>query len=94
MKIDLKELQQIISLLLLDLKRKQGNEIELTSDFYWDIASDEIYNPYEEPKNISLGQLTDDWETMKSSAQTERLIAYDLQRVSNILKALSIENPI
>lgn len=94
MEVNLKELEQILHLLLLDFQRRNGNEMELKNDYYWDIDSRELYNPYEEPKNISLGQLTDDWETLKNSVKSHNLIPYDIKRVSNILKALSIEKPV
>ncbi len=48
------EIEKITSLLLLKLRKSKGNEIELKSDYYWDISSEELYNPYEEPKNITL----------------------------------------
>ncbi|NQX38117.1 hypothetical protein SAMN05421820_101124 [Pedobacter steynii] len=94
MKIKLEDIEQMISVLLLRYKEANGNEIEIENDFYWDFASNEIYNPMEEPKDLSLGQLTDDWDTLRHSFLSDNLIPYDLQRISNILKALSIEKPI
>lgn len=94
MKIKLEEIEQMVSTLLSEYRKTVGSEIEINNDFYWDFSSNEIYNPNEEPKDLSLGQLTDDWETLKDSFASDNLIPYDLQRVSNILKALSIEKPI
>ena len=93
MRVNINNLQKIISLLLLKLKEAKGNEIEIENDFYWDILSDELYNPYNEPKNISLGQLSDELKEILRLQTTDDAIIYDLKRVSNILKALSIENP-
>ncbi len=94
MKVNIIELQQMISLLVDSFKRANGNEVELNNDFYWSISSDEIYNAYEAPKDMTLGQLTDDWETLKNASKSDSLVPYDLQRIANILKALSIEHPI
>lgn len=93
MKINIDKLQWIITLLLLKLKEGKGNEIELENDFYWDISEKELYNPYEMPQNISLGQLSDDLEEVERLLKSDDAISYDLKRVSNILKSLSIENP-
>lgn len=94
MKIKIEEIEKVITLLLLKLKESKGNEIELSYDYYWDIASEQLYNPYEEPKDITLGQLSDDWEEIQRLSITDDAIAYDLKRVAAILEALSVENQI
>lgn len=94
MKIKIDEILEIVTLLLLKLKNEKGNEIELDSDFYWDISSDKLYNPYNEPNDLSLGQLSDDLaELYRLSKSRDKAIAYDLKRIAEILKVLSIENP-
>lgn len=93
MKINIDEIQKITSLLLTKLKEQKGNEFELENDFYWDISSDELYKPYNDPKNISMGQLSDDLiEVQRLSQSSSEAIPYDLKRISEIIKALSIEN--
>jgi len=92
MKINIDEIQKITSLLLSKLKESKGNEIEIGNDFYWDISDYELYNPYEEPKNITLGQLSDDLEEIQRLIKSDDAIMYDLKRLSGILKVLSIEN--
>ena len=94
MKININELQQCLSQLLSNLKESKGENIELSKDFYWDISSDELYNPYEQPKELSLGQLSDDWQEIKRLVDnnSSNSIPYDLIRISNILRALSNEN--
>ena len=95
MKINIDEIQKITSLLLSKLREQKGNEVELGNDFYWDISSDELYKPYDDPENISLGQLSDDLkEVQRLSQSSDGAIPYDLKRVAEILKALSIENSI
>lgn len=95
MKVNIDELQKITLLLLSNLREQMGNEIELENDFYWDISSNELYKPYDEPKDISLGQLSDDlMEVQKLTSSSDEAIPYDLKRIAEILKALSIENPV
>jgi hypothetical protein len=95
MEINIDELQLILSQLLSRLKEIKGTDIELNNDFYWDIPSEELYNPYQEPKELTLGKLSDDWQEIKRLTDNQLdAIPYDLKRISNILKALSIENPI
>lgn len=90
--VNIKDLEKVIFILLSKLKEVKGNEIELKNDYYWEIVSDELFNPYEEPTNITLGQLTDDLERMKKLLDNNNPVVYDLKLISIIFKALSIEN--
>lgn len=92
MKVNLEEIEKVVSCLLSKLRESKGNEIELNNDYYWDISEEELYNPYEEPKNITLGQLSDDLEEIQRLNKSDDAIAYDFKRLASILKALSIEN--
>ncbi|WP_343703076.1 hypothetical protein [Chitinophaga sp.] len=93
MKVNIDELINITALLLLELKNSKGNEVELKNDYYWDISSDQIYDPYNDPSEISLGQLSDDLaEIHRLTKSDDEAIPYDLKRIAEILKALSIEN--
>jgi len=94
MKINIDELQDVLTTLLLRLKDYRGDEVELENDYYWDLSSKEVYDPCKEPVDFSIGQLTDDWGTIKNNVKSDDLIPYDLERLSRILKVLSIENPI
>lgn len=91
--INIDDLQKTISLLLMKLRERKGITIELKNDYYWDINSNELYNPYEQPKDFALGQLSFDWEHIEK-ANPDELIPYDFEKVSCILKALSNEYPI
>lgn len=92
MKVNLEEIEKVVSCLLSKLRESKGNEIELNNDYYWDISAEELYNPYEEPKNITLGQLSDDLEEIQRLNKADDAIVYDFKRLASILKALSIEN--
>lgn len=92
MKISVDEIQKITLLLLSRLKESRGDEIEVANDYYWDISDEELYNPYEEPKNITLGQLSDDIEEIQRLVNSDDAIMYDLKRLAVVLKAISVEN--
>ena len=92
MKVNIDEIQKITSLLLSKLKESKGNEIEINNDYYWEISNEELYNPYEEPRNITLGQLSDDLDEVHRILQSDDAIMYDLKRIAGILKTLSLEN--
>lgn len=93
MKINIEQIKEITLLLLSKLQESKGNEIELNSDYYWAFADEEIYNPYEDPKSITLGQLSDELDEIYRLLKSDDTIAYDLKRLSNIFRALYVENP-
>ena len=90
--VNIKELEKIASILLSNLRESEGEKIELKNDFYWDISAEELYNPYEEPKNITLGQLSDDLAEIQRLNTSNDAVVYDIKRLASILKALSLEN--
>ncbi len=92
MNVKIDDLLLITSLLLSKLKEEKGNEIEINNDFYWDISNEEIYNPYKEPENITLGQISDDLEELQGLLKSKEAFSYDLKRLSSIFKVLSLEN--
>lgn len=95
MKIKIDELQKITTILLSKLKERKGNEVEIESDFYWDISSTQLYKPYSDPSDISLGQISDDIKEVRRLLNSEdESIPYDLKRIAEIIKVLGIENPI
>ncbi|UUV22016.1 hypothetical protein [Paenimyroides aestuarii] len=92
MKINIDELQKVTIFLLSKLKENSGEEIEISNDYYWNILDDELYNPYEKPTDLTLGQLSDDLEEIKRLINSDDAIMYDLKRLAVIFKAISIEN--
>lgn len=94
MKVKLDSIEQMLSVILLRYKELYVNEIEIENDYYWRLDEKEIYTLDEEPKDFTIGQLTDDWETVQHNFKTDDLIPYDLQKISSILTALSVEKPV
>lgn len=91
-KIKVDELEQIFKSLTDRLRLTTGGEIELSVDYYWHIPSDQIYNPYEDPKNLDMGQLWDDLAELRRILREEDdAIFYDFERLGNILIAVSNE---
>ncbi len=94
MEINIDELIKITTLLLLKLKESKGNKFEMEHDYYWHISEEEIYDPYKVPKVECLGQISDELQEISRLLKSDDAIPHDLMRVSEILKCLSIENPI
>jgi len=65
MKIKIVELETATQKLFEHLKELGIESVELDKDYYWDIEAEDLYNPYQQPKDIGLGQLYDDWEEVQ-----------------------------
>lgn len=89
----IKDLELAVTLLLAKYRENIGEKVILSKDYYWEIDANEIYDPYERPQNVTLGQLSFDLEEIQNSIAVDGGIAFDLRKVASILTALSIENP-
>jgi hypothetical protein len=72
MRVSTTDLRAATALILDHLEGAGFSEIEIEDDYYWDIAADERYGKYETPKNLVLGQLTDDWNAISLILSRQR----------------------
>ncbi|MUL36522.1 hypothetical protein [Gloeocapsopsis dulcis] len=89
MQVTVSELRAVSEQLFLHLERKGYSSVELSADYYWNIPKELRYNPYEEPKELDLGQLTDDWANLCNvlEGKTDPL-GYALVWLSTVLRAV------
>jgi hypothetical protein len=90
MTINLNDLKQIVDMVFSSLNQSNELNIEVNADFYWDIPDEELYNPYKNPDNLTLGQLSFDLEELNRLLQKDEVITHDLKRLSTVLRFLSI----
>ena len=89
MKVTISELRSISENLFVHLEKMGLDTIDIENDFYWVISEEKRYNAYNEPKEFTLGQLTDDWSELKQILQGENEpIAYALAWLSSILRVI------
>jgi hypothetical protein len=55
------KLLRILRLLVDHVAPEPGTELTVDQDFFWTVPPARLYNPYEEPDELTLGQLTDSW---------------------------------
>jgi len=89
MTVEASELRRIFTLLLSHIEDCGSAQFNIADDFYWDIPRPDRYNPYEEPHDLNLGQLSDDWANLQRIANGESVpIGYGLVWLSSILRAV------
>ena len=90
MKIQKKEVLHVLTLLSKKINENFGDEITLSSqDYYWQMTLDEMYDIQQEPKELMIGQISDDWSELKRLlANGDDAISYDLVSLGELLKLL------
>jgi len=59
------QLKRAADLLLSHLESSGVTEVEIAEDFYWDVPAAKRYDQYDEPKEHTVGQLSDDMMEVK-----------------------------
>jgi hypothetical protein len=83
------DLRRVFEVLVQHLEDTDQASAEIPWDFYWDMTSEDRYNPYSKPKDLDLGQLSDDWEDLlRISGGEMPPVGYALTRLSSILRSI------
>jgi hypothetical protein len=87
--VKISELRALTEQLFAHLEQNRCNTVDISHDYYWDIPQENRYDPYQEPQEFTLGQLSDDWaELEKILAGNSEPIAYALVWLSTVLRAI------
>ncbi|HTN99156.1 MAG TPA: hypothetical protein VL068_00670 [Microthrixaceae bacterium] len=69
--LDVLELLALCRMVLEKTIEQGTREVSLEHDFYWSIAPEQRYYVYDEPEDLSIGQLSSDLDSLRS------LVDYD-----------------
>lgn len=87
MRIDISALRKAVDMILSEIENEGIREVDLSKDYYWSIPADQRYDPYNSPKELTLGQLSEDWkETLRIVNESQPPAAYQLEWVSALLR--------
>lgn len=93
MKVDLDLLEKAVVSILSDMKQRGLDSVQLDADFYWNVPSEFIYDPYNEPSHLDIGQLEEDHETLRCAQEKDKLTGHNLKNISAIMRYLSVKYP-
>lgn len=93
MEIDLDILESAVRKIFSDMRSRGINSVPLEADFYWNIPPEGLYDPYNMPAELDLGQLEEDYENLVQTKEKDLLIGYNLKNVSVLLRYLSDKFP-
>ncbi|MFS0702469.1 hypothetical protein AB6N24_21040 [Cellulomonas sp. 179-A 4D5 NHS] len=94
--VSLPVLRHVVGLLLDELEKRHGAQVELGADFYHLLPTEAVYSPGDTPdgQGCTLGSLVDDVATVREIAAQppdERtvVLSHDLAHVNGILQRLA-----
>lgn len=92
MQVSTSELRTICERLLAHLDELKVEIVDIPYDIYWDVPQTSRYDPYQEPKEYTIGQLTDDWAELRKVLQgTNEPLGYHFVWLAAILRAVGEE---
>ena len=94
MKINVDQLESVWQTLISNLRLKEIKEIDINESYYWSINDEDLYNVYKEPKELTIGNLEDEWTWLLNiTNEPDDTIVYAFRWFSEILRAISIKQP-
>lgn len=95
MKIKLAEVRRAFELLMAHTEEMiPSQEFELDKEYYWNVPQDKRYDQHDKPTDLTMGQLTDDWNEVRQISSGERdAIGYGLVWLSTILRRIGETTP-
>ena len=89
MQIKIEELKLIADRLFAHLTATGNATVEIPHDFYWSVPESAAYDPYNQPSDLTLGQLNDDLDRLRCIEEgTAEPLGYALTWLASILRAV------
>jgi hypothetical protein len=84
----IQELREVFDVLVRHIEEQHGSTIELDVDYFWSIPPAELYDNYDKPSELTVGQLTESLANIRSvAANPDNAISYALVWLGDILRA-------
>ena len=94
MKINVAQLRTVSELLLRRLEDRGHSVVDISADYYWNIPKEQRYDREQEPKDLDMGQLSEDLCWLEKIATGEREpVGFALVWLAEILKYIGEQIP-
>lgn len=91
MAVDVETLERALRVTLDHVRSSKGGVVPISEDYYWDIQEpSQRYNVLQEPTELTIGQLSHDWERVAAIAAGENPpVGYGLVWIASLLRAMA-----
>ena len=94
MQVKLETLEKVVHAIFEHMRDLGVEEVELEKDYYWHIPFEQKYDVYNQPTDLTIGQLTDDWQDIVNIAgDSSNILCVHLRDVSAILRYIGEKYP-
>ena len=89
MDISVDKLRKTANALLSHLEQSGITSVTISEDYYWDVPTDQRYDRYDEPREHTIGQLSDDLQELEQMIDGHRpMVGYGLVWLAAILRRI------
>ncbi|MFE9566304.1 hypothetical protein ACFYM0_34950 [Streptomyces sp. NPDC006487] len=89
LQIPLDQLRAAFELALQHIEASAGSAVALEHDYFWSVPGDELYDVPNEPKTITIGQLSESWKHLEDLlADPNRAVGHHLVWLADVLRAI------
>ncbi|MEU8464539.1 hypothetical protein [Streptomyces sp. NPDC029003] len=89
LQIPLDRLRHVFELALQHIEASAGSTVALERDYFWSVPGDELYDVPNEPRTITIGQLSESWQHLEDLlADPDRVVGYHLVWLADVLRAI------
>ena len=93
-KVPISSLRATATALLNHLEETVGSEVEISEDYYWDVAVEQRYDKVDDPTKFTVGQLSSDIEEVLRLADgTKEPLNYGLVWLAQVLRRIGESKP-
>lgn len=94
MKVSLPELAQATSVIIKYLEESGRSEFQIDDDYYWNVPESTRYDNPEQPRELTVGQLSDDWGEIQAMISGERpAVGRSMVWLAAILRRIGEKTP-
>jgi hypothetical protein len=91
-RIPLDRLHAVIEVVLAHLAEVEGDSVSLERDHFWTIPAEQIYDVYQEPDGLTVGQLSESWQHLEQMLDGRSdTLNYHLVWLADVLRAIGQE---
>lgn len=89
LRIPLDRLRHAFELALQHIEASAGGTVALEHDYFWSVPGDELYDVPNEPRTITIGQLSESWQHLENLlADPNRAVGHHLVWLADVLRAI------
>ncbi|MGW1072283.1 hypothetical protein [Streptomyces sp. NPDC002537] len=89
LRIPLDQLRHAFDTALRHVETSAGHTVELGEEYFWSVPGDELYDVLNEPKTLTIGQLSESWQHLEDLlAHQDGALGYHLVWLADIIRAI------